>query len=76
MRAGKSSPKNYTDWKLVLLLSTQPCFLRKWTTAWVLTTTRSIIIKPPSKGGAVHRLNFHCNLALINVLSSKHAGTF
>lgn len=76
MRAGKSSPKNYTDWKSVLLLSTQPCFLRKWTTPWVFTAMRSIIIKPPSSDGAAHRLNFHCNLALINVLSSKDAGTF
>lgn len=44
-------------------------------TSWVFATMRSIITKPPCGGGAADALYFRCNLALINVLSSKVAGT-
>lgn len=44
MRAGTSGPENYTGWKLVVLLSTQPCFPRKWPTSWLFVAMRSIIM--------------------------------
>lgn len=72
MRAGTSSPENYisTAAKYSAMLP------EKVANFLGIHCNRSIIMKPPCSGGAADTLNFHCNLALINVFSSKDAGIF